>query len=1602
MNSTSHYFSSTMRRGWAALIREQANGSRASVNVTLRASARTMTTGRAAASADIKQPVQLFGPGDILGFRPDIVSTTTPKVDVGDFEPNYFPAIELADWDFAWRFTPAPAEAKGLIPWITLIVLKAESRGDDIRPEFQEILLNGRNLPQRIRLTDDGDGALPDLQYAHNGAHAHVTSEAGLTDEEVLEIYRTEPERGVCRLLCTRRLQPGVRYAAFVVPTFKLGLLAGLGAELADVNALELAWEGKGATGLELPYYYRWEFRAGLRGDFEHLVRLLEPRELKGLGTREVDCSAPGLGVRGVTVFDGRLGLEGALRAVATDESVPYTEWGEDGLGNDNALTTQTDIAALINQTDDLLESALMSSTDGMWFEIESATTHRLANPVEIEGDKTDEIYIDVIKVELLNAGDGVIVDWHTSVPTISCLFYRDDGTEKYSFSESGAPMSTIEPGGAISQISVTPFGSGDSVTVSWRTTLPTITSFLEYNDDAGIQRQLNSQSTDPTSRNHWVKIDGLSDGSHYIARIVANLLDGSDHATPLGEISLPIPSNNHSLTLRGLTPGRVYQMRIRTWFSDEVVEMPKGRFALPPEVVPPIYGRWHRARNTPVNPDDQHEWIDQLNLDPRHRMAAGLGAEVIRKQQEALMASAWDQLGDIDQANDILRRSQAGRETTTSVYRRLETMGAENFLQLTAPVQKRVLVEGESGSGRMTAAHFLKTRTHIPAAALDPSFRHIARRRGPIRRRQRKATDGALLARLATGELDAAGQQPAPLGMVRICDISAKLQRSYKPSVELRVDRTTADFDEKVTLTWFCENVYRCVASGGWSGEDQLASLSTKDETPFPSSLGDDTTGYPFSVTYKLTGYGLEGQVCDTATVEYELPEIEPPIDGPDNVTVPSPRDPSGSLGLNAAGMPPISSARVSQAGFLSSGIRAVRAPNVARLRHDLRVQRAMQFGQGRFRPGAVVGTLFGNVGNESIEDKTRRFCDGRITSEQISQSLNDDDPFAPVVGHYAPGETEESVRATLDDWLDASGAAPQVPPPMNENFIEDFRDRLFPLLNPDVTVAARTRKRLPLRGTLSTRFNSGFIGDPLDPIMWAPEFKQAMYEPLRDRSHNLLLPGVEKIAQNTIGLLKSNRRFIESYMCGLNHEFAGELLWREYPTDQRGSYFRQFWDIRGYVLREEEATCLFNAWWTSKVQPNDASTLEDLDRKRKEWFVLQDMGTAAAALSEIWFDEIGGSMLAELSEPQQNLIERLIDEDASAVKDIPERINEAVPQNGPPRNLMNEVVKAVGTRERLDEKLRDITRLTAWRYSALGSNKPRVECGSGTTHSSESFEGADDPLVLVIRGDLLKRYPNASIYAVDGLIAPDGRRLPALAEYLELFQIDGVIAPDGGRLPALAESLELVQVDPAMGERGRHKPLRRLVSSEFANNGVTLSAAAEVSLGNDSVIRVIDKSNTYELRDSAANTLRIFWTPNLLEPEPPIFKATLPPDLTFFGFAFQEEDARTTSDEQAGKYFVIEEPTGEPRFGLDAPSDEELKDWRDLSWKHFGLEDNYGVYLDEYDLVTGSPVELDRVQSWQAETMSAALRAWICFQKPVRIAIHANQMLPPKHLSS
>ena len=40
--------------------------------------------------------------------------------------------------------------------------------------------------------------------------------------------------------------------------------------------------------------------------------------------------------------------------------------------------------------------------------------------------------------------------------------------------------------------------------------------------------------------------------------------------------------------------------------------------------------------------------WFDELNLDPRTRVASRVGADAIRSVQEDLMQAAWEQVGDV------------------------------------------------------------------------------------------------------------------------------------------------------------------------------------------------------------------------------------------------------------------------------------------------------------------------------------------------------------------------------------------------------------------------------------------------------------------------------------------------------------------------------------------------------------------------------------------------------------------------------------------------------------------------------------------------------------------------------------------------------------------------------------------------------------------------------------------------------------------------------------------------------------------------------------------------------------------------------------------
>ena len=342
-------------------------------------------------------------------------------------------------------------------------------------------------------------------------------------------------------------------------------------------------------------------------------------------------------------------------------------------------------------------------------------------------------------------------------------------------------------------------------------------------------------------------------------------------------------------------------------------------------------------------------------------------------------------------------------------------------------------------------------------------------------------------------------------------------------------------------------------------------------------------------------------------------------------------------------------------------------------------------------------------------------------------------------------------------------------------------------------------------------------------------PEVDLPMYKPLADISSELFLPNINLIEENSITLLENNQKFIESYMVGINHEMSRELLWREYPTDQRGSYFRQFWDVSSFL---------------------------------------------------------------------------------------------------PPQPVPNDI----------KEQLRDIPKIHTWsktNTTKVNPADPKSPLKSDLgQHNLRALQSGKTQLVLVIRGELLKKYPTAVIYA--------------------------------------------------------HK-------ADWGLNSTT--QAKDVNQE-----RVFVELTSAEKLDPPKSKLKS-----------PLFEAKVDPDVYFFGFDLDDEEARGTLNPTAvtddpGWFFVIKERPGEPRFGLDIEKNKNdagvprLINWNNLSWEDIETDDGHCIEIDRtISFQTYSePVdqentaqEDDTQARWSPDTNAAEL-AYILYQVPVLVGVHASRMLP------
>ena len=491
------------------------------------------------------------------------------------------------------------------------------------------------------------------------------------------------------------------------------------------------------------------------------------------------------------------------------------------------------------------------------------------------------------------------------------------------------------------------------------------------------------------------------------------------------------------------------------------------------PIISPPLYGKWY-AKAGQLEVQNGKGWVNELNRDPRYRTPAGVGTQVIQKDQEDLMQQAWSQLGDLLRANQKIRQLQLGLMSSFVMYQKnILPQTADQLLTFTQPLQSRIL-----GSPVTIARQVQESR--LPQAALDPAFRRITRNRGAIMRKvapepQIKAKPIVTL--LNEGTLTAAPPPPEPTGQLLIDKVAEAIDPTGIP-------QWLRDLVRNTSARWILIGIIVLVL---------VLALVTGAFTVF------------------IPIFAAAGLLLTLA--ETLRPRIE---------TVETFRESS----------------------FTPAFVDAVPArPNFV----------LTEFNQ----PMPSVGG--GGDGGDSVE--------------------------------------AANFRIALRDAYNAHQTLPPIPPLREAISIDTTVSTLKTALNPSVAIPKRAE--FILRIPVSIKDSYLLPEKTLVTVMAHPVFTQPMYRPLRDISSEFLVPNLELIPNNTISLLETNQRFIEAYMVGLNHEMACELLWREFPTDQRGSHFRQFWDVGDVINRNP-----------SKTQAQLEEELLDI-RKLHEWESTTTLGS-------------------------------------------------------------------------------------------------------------------------------------------------------------------------------------------------------------------------------------------------------------------------------------------------------------------------------------------------------------------------------------------------------
>lgn len=593
------------------------------------------------------------------------------------------------------------------------------------------------------------------------------------------------------------------------------------------------------------------------------------------------------------------------------------------------------------------------------------------------------------------------------------------------------------------------------------------------------------------------------------------------------------------------------------------------------PTLSPPIYGEYPARRHTVNAANMSSHWLDGLSCQPRYRLAAGWGAEVVRQNQDEFMQAAWEQVGDVLAAERALSLARLSRDVLKRVEtRHLAKLPPARLLALLAPARARIrTTPSESLHGQMASAT-------LPPELFDGSMRRLtSARRSTFRMarwRERNLASPSMSVQMAT-----------------------VVQSFAAASTHL----------DKIDPNRFVP--------------DGLMGSKSYDAVPLPANLGDVVDLMPYTgLRQTMTGAeikAIQEQNVAARTLALKTKKKPPTMDDVWHRGLLTETHAIRVAQLEREAAQPLrgdighliqqSSKRATEGVLLSVQGGAVASQA---LRIDARSGAIKSYGsaltigvtgapvrRSAFAPATVAAVPLHALrlyGNDAVFMSLPPSTLGQAAGK-VSISLARPGQFA--IGKAGPVDVVASTitmppaakdRATLGRYSAAFKDYQRlVSPPASS--VPGLQAMDFPTVaavsqvrlraNPQETVPARLASMLSLgsqsiawsNGVLSNAFISTrldlalterlsfLIPHTFDRVMYFPHLRFPLSRKLEKLAPEAFLPGVGVLPTDFIMAVKTNPRFVEALMLGANHEMGREMLWQGFPTDSRGTPFERFW---------------------------------------------------------------------------------------------------------------------------------------------------------------------------------------------------------------------------------------------------------------------------------------------------------------------------------------------------------------------------------------------------------------------------------------------------------